>query len=392
MSSLNLAPHGQGPAASALDEATLAALTRELAETAEQHDRSGEFPHANLALLQRRGLLGLATDRSQGGGGADLAQLRRVVGAVAAGEPSTALVLCMQYLYHRRLVANPNWPEALKRRVMRGAVERGELINSLRVEPELGSPARGGLPQTVARRRADGWLLDGHKLYTTGIPGLTWLAVWARSDDPVPLVGTWLVHRDSPGIRIRESWDHLGMRATGSHEVIFEGVRLPLECAVDVYPADRPPALDAPAVADFNRAMAALLGAIYDGAARAARDWLVQWLLQRTPASLGAPLSSLPRVQETLGQIEGLLLASRLQLDALVEHPLTSQEAGLIKVAVTENAVAVVEKALELAGNHGLSLHHPLQRHYRNALCGRVHTPQRDSALVLAGKTAFGLV
>src|SRR5690606_9879234 len=216
-------------------------------------------------------------------------------------------VLCMQYLYHRRLADNPNWPEALKRRGIREAVGEGALINSLRVEPELGSPARGGLPQTVAKRQADGWILDGHKLYTTGIPGLTWLAVWARSDDPVPLVGTWLVHRDTPGIRIVESWDHLGMRASGSHEVIFENVRLPLEHAVDVYPVDQPPAINAPALADFNRGMATLLGAIYDGAARAARDWLVHWLAERTPASLGAPLSSLPRVQETVGQIEGLL-------------------------------------------------------------------------------------
>ncbi|MOA57020.1 putative acyl-CoA dehydrogenase YdbM [compost metagenome] len=56
---------------------------------------------------------------------------------------------------------------------------------------------------------------------------------------------------------------------------------------------------------------------------------------------------------------------------------------------VTENAVAVVEKALELTGNHGLSRHNPLQRHYRDVLCGRVHTPQRDSVWITSGKTAL---
>ncbi|KRW62092.1 acyl-CoA dehydrogenase family protein [Pseudomonas sp. TTU2014-080ASC] len=376
----------------AIDDKFLAELTRTLAEDAAEYDRDGAFPHANLKLLQQHGLLGLACDKRSGGGGADLPLLRKVIAAVAKGEPSTALVLCMQYLYHRRLADNPNWPAELKRRVIREALEEGALINSLRVEPELGSPARGGLPQTVAKRQADGWILDGHKLYTTGIPGLTWLAVWARSDDPVPLVGTWLVHRDTPGIRVVESWSHLGMRATGSHEVIFENVHLPLEHAVDVFPADAPPPINAPAQADFNRGMSTLLGAIYDGAAQAARDWLIEWLGQRAPASLGAPLSTVPRVQETVGDIERLLLSNRLQLDALSTHPLSSQEAGLIKVSVTENAVAVVEKALELTGNHGLSLHHPLQRHYRNVLCGRVHTPQRDSALILAGKTALNLL
>ncbi|MDP0869761.1 acyl-CoA dehydrogenase, partial [Klebsiella pneumoniae] len=84
-------------------------------------------------------------------------------------------VLCMQYLHLRRLADNPDWPGALKRRVAREVLEQGALINSLRVEPELGSPSRGGLPDTLARRVGDGWQLSGHKLYTTGIPGLTWL-------------------------------------------------------------------------------------------------------------------------------------------------------------------------------------------------------------------------
>lgn len=217
----------QTPSA-AFDE-WLPELTRQLAESADAHDRSGDFPHANLALLRHHGLLALALPPALGGPGASLGELRRVIGAVARGEPSTALVLCMQYLHLRRLADNPDWPGALKRRVAREVLEQGALINSLRVEPELGSPSRGGLPGTLARRVGDGWRLSGHKLYTTGIPGLTWLAVWACSDEPIPRVGTWLVRRDSPGIRIVESWDHLGMRASGSHEVLFEEVAVPLE-------------------------------------------------------------------------------------------------------------------------------------------------------------------
>lgn len=369
--------------------AQLPELTRQLAEGASAVDRSGEFPHANLALLHRHGLLGLALPPALGGPGASLGELRQAVGAVARGEPSTALVLCMQYLHLRRLADNPAWPESLKRRVAREALEQGALINSLRVEPELGSPARGGLPQTIARRHADGWRLSGHKLYTTGIPGLTWLAVWARSDEPAPRVGSWLVHRDSPGIRIVESWDHLGMRATGSHEVIFEDVPVPLDHAIGLYPHDQPPAPDEAVTRDFAQASAALLGALYDGVARAARDWLVQWLRERVPASLGAPLASLPRMQEALGDIEGRLLQNRLLLDAACRDWLSASDSGLIKVSVTDNAIAAVEKALELTGNHGLSRHNPLQRHYRDVLCGRVHTPQKDSVWIAAGRAAL---
>jgi len=48
-----------------------------------------------------------------------------------------------------------------------------------------------------------------------------------------------------------------------------------------------------------------------------------------------------------------------------------------------------VEKAIATTGNPGLSRHNPLQRHYRDVLCGRVHTPQSDMVLMGAGKAAF---
>ncbi len=375
--------------APATDAQALDALCATLAASAAQLDRDAEFPHANLALLRDAGLLGLATARRFGGDEADRSRLREVIGEVARGEPSTALLLAMQYINLRRLQRNATAPRPLLERVLRESVSDGALINAFRVEPELGSPARGGLPQTLARRHPDGWRLSGHKLYTTGIPGLTWLLVWARSDDPQPLVGGWLVHRDTPGIRVIESWDHLGMRATGSHEVIFEDVQLPPESAVDVHPLDRQPGLDAAAVAAFQGDNAILLAALYDGVARAARDDLLGWLARRVPGSLGAPLSSLPRVQEAVGRIDALLLSSRLQLRGSDDPALSVGELGQIKVNVIDNAIDAVRRGLELAGNHALEHANPLQRHYRNLLCGRVHTPQPDSVWLAAGKAAF---
>ncbi len=364
-------------------------ITEQLAQQAAALDRSGAFPHANLALLHEYGLLGLACEQRYGGAEANLFTLQQVVGAIAQGEPSTALIVCMQYLHHLRLASNPSWPESLRGAVSHGAVQNGALINSLRVEPELGSPARGGLPHTVAARTSAGWRLNGHKLYTTGIEGLSWLAIWARSDDADPQVGTWLVPRDSPGITIKRSWDHLGMRATGSHEVILRDVLVPLPHAVEIYPADRPPAPDTAQIQAAANAHAALLPAIYDGVARAARRWLIAWLQQRVPASLGAPLASLARVQENLGQIDGLLLVNQSLLRQAAARAFSTEQANLAKVTITENAIAAVEKALTQSGNHGLSRHNPLERHYRNVLCGRIHTPQNDSAWINAGKAAL---
>ncbi|MDE1164823.1 MAG: acyl-CoA/acyl-ACP dehydrogenase [Pseudomonas sp.] len=369
-----------------LDASALAEITRQLAESAEYHDRTGEFPAQNFALLHQHGLVSFTVPKAQGGGGATLAQARQVISAVARGEPSTALILVMQYLQHSRLQSNAQWPAHLRQQVAEDAVHNGALINALRVEPDLGTPARGGLPATVARRTAQGWRISGTKVYSTGSLGLTWYSVWARSDDADPLVGAWLVHKDTPGISIVQAWDHLGMRATCSHEISFDNVLVPLEHAVSVNPWSAPQAELDP---DGFLWMSVLLSAVYDGVARAARDWLVNWLQHRQPSNLGAPLSTLPRFQETVGHIDTLLFANQNLLDSAAAGLTAAQHAAQIKYLATDNAIRAVELAVQASGNPGLSRHNPLQRHYRDVLCSRVHTPQNDAILTGVGKAAF---
>ncbi|MBD8491370.1 acyl-CoA dehydrogenase family protein [Pseudomonas syringae] len=366
--------------------ARLATVTAQLAATADHYDETGEFPHANFRLLHEHGLLGLTVPKALGGGGADLAQALQVISAVARGEPSTALVLVMQYIQHARLQDSTQWPEHLRQQVAIEAVRDGALINALRVEPDLGTPARGGLPSTLARRTPEGWRISGRKIYSTGSHGLTWLGVWARSDDEDPLVGTYLVRKDTPGIRIVEDWDHLGMRATSSHEVIFDDVLVPLEHAVSVSPWSAPRAELDPAGMLW---MSVLLSAVYDGVAQAARDWLVTWLEQRKPTNLGAALASLPRFQEVVGRIDTLLFANQTLLGTAAQGLVPSRHAAQIKYLATDNALRAVEAAIEASGNPGLSRSNPLQRHYRNVLCARVHTPQNDTVLQGIGKAVF---
>jgi alkylation response protein AidB-like acyl-CoA dehydrogenase len=366
--------------------ARLASITVALAATAEHYDASGEFPHANFRLLHEHGLLGLTVPTELGGGGANLFQAQQTISAVAQGEPSTALILVMQYIQHARLQDSTSWPRDLRVQVARQAVQEGALINSLRVEPDLGTPARGGLPATTARRTAEGWRISGSKIYSTGSHGLTWFNVWARSDDPDPLVGAWLVHKDTPGIRIVEDWDHLGMRATCSHEVIFDEVLVPLDHAVSVSPWSAPQAeLDASGMLW----MAVLLSSVYDGVAHSARNWFVQWLEQRKPSNLGAALSTLPRFQEVVGEIDTLLFNNHNLLQSAAQGLTPAAHAAQIKYLVTTNAIRAVELAVEASGNPGLSRSNPLQRHLRDVLCARIHTPQNDVALIGVGKAVF---
>lgn len=365
-------------------------LAIEFAARAAEHDRDGSFPFANFARLHEAGLVALTVPRQLGGTGAGLAEAVDTVGTIAGGEPSTALVLAMHYVQHS-IVQRAPFPARLAAELGRAAVIDGALINALRVEPELGTPARGGLPATVASLTGGGWRLGGRKIYSTGAPILAWYLVWARTDEPEPRTGSFLVRAGSPGTVVEPTWDHLGMRASGSHDVVLEGVEVPEDHAVDL----RLPA--AWAVEPLTWAWNTLLiGAVYDGIARAARDWLTRYLQERVPTGVGAPLATLPHFQAAVGEIEGALAVNaRLLESAAVEvdrgRLAGVAELGLLKRAVTGNAVVAVRTALELSGNPGLSRRNPLERHYRDVLCGRIHTPQEDSVVLAAGKAALGL-
>ena len=227
-------------------ESQVEALARDFARRAAEHDEAGSFPFENIAKLKEPGLLALVVPAELGGGGGDLRAANHVVNAIGAGEPSTALVLAQQYLFHFRMLRHPAFPPALKEVIARSAVTDGALCNALLVEPEQGSPIRGGLPATTARRVEGGFRLSGRKIYSTGSVALRWLAVWARTDDCEPLIGGFIVAREFPGVSIEESSNHLGMRASASHDMVFNDVFVAKDHAVDLKaPAELEPPDDA---------------------------------------------------------------------------------------------------------------------------------------------------
>ncbi len=364
-------------------------LEAELAERAAEVDRTGAFPLESLGLLHAAGLLNLTARRVDGGEEAGLQRCADLVRRAGRGCASTALIFAMQ-LIQLRMVAQSDWPQQVVAAVGRSAGRYGALINALRVEPALGSPARGGLPDTVARRTAEGWAVTGRKIFSTGAPGLTWMVVFARTDEDAPRTGLFLVASRSPGIRIEPTWDQLGLRGSGSHDVVFEDVAVPDAHAVDL----RAPSGWARHDHVGGAWGALLIAALYTGVAEAARDWTIGFLRGRVPSGLGASLATLPRTQEAMGRIEARLLANRRLIDAAAAdvdagRPPDPAESGLIKTIAAENAIEAVQAAMQLTGNHGLSRANPLERHLRDVLCARVHTPQPDAAYVAAGRIAL---
>jgi alkylation response protein AidB-like acyl-CoA dehydrogenase len=377
-------------ASSSVDKARL--LAADFARRAAVHDRDASFPFRNFQALFDAGLLTLTVPRERGGLGAGMLETMRVLNEVARGCASTALVLAMHYIQHYGMAHGRPWPKHLAELMARESVKGVGLVNVLRVEPELGSPSRGGSMATVARRTAEGWRLSGRKIYSTGLPGLKWYSVWARTEEDDPRLGTFLVPAGLPGAKIVETWDHAGLRASGSHDLVLEDVLIPLDYEVDVRTPVEWRAGDPMALIVHGT----FVSAVYDGVARAARDWLVEFLKNRKPANLGAALATLPRAQEILGGIEVKLTTNTRLLESFAADcdkglKISMADAQALKMTVTNNAVACVEEALSLTGNHGLSRTNPLERHLRDVLCGRVHTPQDDSIKLTAGRLALGI-
>ncbi|MFH5924396.1 acyl-CoA dehydrogenase family protein [Roseomonas xinghualingensis] len=360
-------------------------LARSFAEGAAEHDREGSFPHGNIAALRDAGLLGFTVPRELGGAEIGLERAVEVVGTIAEGCPATALVLAIQFIQQRGIARNPAVSPAIRERLGRGAVQRGEVINALRVEPELGTPARGGLPASIARRVPGGWALSGRKIYSTGSPALSWGLVWARTDEETPRTGLFLLPMKALGVRIVETWDQAGLRASGSHDVLFNAVTLPEDHALELRAPDAWTDRDLDAVA-WNTL---LVAALYTGVARAARDWLIGFLRSRVPANLGKPLATLPRVQEAVGRIEALILTNERLIAGAARDETSATQLGLVKTVAADNAIAAVQEAVALCGNHALARSNPLERHLRDVLCARIHTPQPDAALLAAGRAAL---
>ena len=99
-------------------------------------------------------------------------------------------------------------------------------------------------------------------------------------------------------------------------------------------------------------------------------------------------------MQQAVGEIDSALYASRILLASIAErvdrgetpHP---QESLYVKHNVTKNALDAVSKAMEFSGNPGLAQANPLERHYRDVLCARVHSPQNDSIFLSGGRLAL---
>ncbi len=399
--------------------ALAAGLAEQFSAGAEAHDREGSFPHENFASLHRSGYLALTIPQEFGGRGATILEATLAQERLARGDGSTALGTSMHLSILGRLgravlagdsAEMGGWDRDRYARVARAVIEDGALLNSAASEPESGSPSRGGRPITRAVIGGDGdFTITGRKTYTTMAPGLRFFMVSATIEgDGGPEAAQFLLESGTPGMRIEETWDSVGMRASGSHDLVLEDARVPASTLLTRRPYGQPAPVEPSSVAAAPAAQtqapvegagwAALIPAVYLGIATAARDAAVQFARERRPQPLGGKsIGELPAVQRMLGEIEVALAESRALLfgaaEAWVEAPDRRREIlahlAAAKYVVTNRGVEITDKAMRVVGGAGLARSHPVQRYYRDVRAGLHHPPMDDVALVTLAKAAL---
>jgi alkylation response protein AidB-like acyl-CoA dehydrogenase len=351
-------------------------FARRAAATADE-DR---FVADNFATLKAAGLVEAGVPAELGGGGADTDELAAMLRTLAHHCGSTALAFSM----HTHQVAIPAWrwthqkAAAVEPLLKRIAGERIFLLSS------------GGSDWIAGSGKAEkvdgGYRIDARKVFTSGAPTGDLLMTGAILDTPEgPMVLHFGVPMNSPHVKVLDTWRTLGMRATGSHDVLIEGHVVP-EAAVAVKrkAGEWHPLFQIIATIAFP-----LVYAVYIGVAESARDLAVELAKRKPPGR---------HTVELAGRMDTELAGARLALEhMLAAVRLNAPSAATInqvmtgKALATHHAIAAVELAMEVAGGVGFYRSAGLERKFRDIQAARYHPLQSGPQAEYAGAMALGL-
>ena len=355
-------------------------LVPTLERDAERLDRTGEFVHEAFEQLRTHRFMSMLVPEELGGGGASYAEACAVMAELARGCPSTSLTLAM----HTHLVAAQVW------RHHRGLpapalskVADGELVL-------VSTGAADWLESSGTAVAVDGgYRISGRKMPSSGAPAGDLVVTSVRWEDAPD--GPQVVHASVPfgaeGVRIEETWDATGMRATGSHTVVFEDVFVP-EAAV---PLVRPAGIWHPVWATVIGAALPVIMSTYVGVAESAADRAIVLAGRRADradvaTNVGRMTTSLTTARDTV----------RAMIDATddlhFDNDLAFASAGLTrKTIATDAAIETVRRALEAGGGAAYATSSGLGRLLRDVHGALYHPLPAAQQERFAGRVALGL-
>lgn len=266
---------------------------------------------------------------------------------------------------------------------------------------ETGNDTPVLLSTAKAERAEGGYRFYGRKHFSSLTPVWTRLGLHAmdNSDPAAPKVVHAFLPRDTPGYRVEETWDVLGMRATRSDDTILEGCFVPDRYIARVVPAGAA-GLDAFVASIFVWALLGF-GNVYHGLARYAMDRTLDTVKKKRSIGLSRPISYHPEVQHAISDMVVDLESAEALLDRAASDWADNSDPGkvgglLIRVLAAkhravESSWRVVDMAMELAGGFGIFRAAGLERTFRDARLGRIHPANSFLTHELLAKLTLGI-
>src|SRR5262245_23502476 len=364
-------------------QAALARVIDEvIAPNADDIDRNGTFPRANLDALGEAGILGLCSSTDVGGGGEGLRAGADVVGQLAAACGSTAMVVLMHYSATAVV-------EALGPDDVRQAIASGSNLATLAFS-EVGSRSHFWAPVSTATADGDDVRLDARKSWVTSAgeaDTYVWSSTPVAAEGPMTL---WAVAGSTPGITVAGDFDGMGLRGNGSRPMTADGARIPVAARLG----------DDGAGLDLSLSIVLpwfLVGsaAFSVGLMRAVTGEATAHLIATRLEHLDQSLAQQPTQRLDLARMQiATDGADALVLDALNAIEQGREDATLrvleVKAAAGEAAIEVTELAMKVCGGAAFRRELGVERRFRDARAARVMAPTTDALRDFIGRALTG--
>ncbi|RNE57024.1 acyl-CoA dehydrogenase [Cryobacterium tepidiphilum] len=361
-------------------------LLERIRSRAAGYDERNAFFTEDLADLEAAGYLRALVPAEHGGLGLSLQQVAREQRRLAAAAPATALAVNMHLV----------WTAVAKVLVDRGddslsflqeEAGAGEIFGFGVSEPGNDLVLFGSMTD-AAPQPDGGYRFSGTKIFTSLSPAWTRLGTMGldSSDPEQPKIVWAFIDRDEPGIRQKDDWNTLGMRASQSQSTVLNGAYARPERVVRILdPGPNPDPLIFGVFATFE----ILLASVYTGVGARALELAVEAAKRRTSMKNGGrPLAEDPDIRWRIADMAMALDGMYPQIDALATDVDTLADHGPrwfallagLKHRATENAVRVVEQALRASGGSSYFAGNELGRLYRDVVAGLFHPSDAESA------------
>ena len=340
---------------------------REIRPHVRQMDETAHIPRELIARLFDLGVMGIEVPESFGGGGASFFHAVLAVEALSRVDPSIGVLVDVQ----NTLVINAllRWgTDDLKRRYLPKLA--ADTIGAYALS-EAGSGSDAFALATRAPEQGDGFSITGRKLWITNGNEAGIFIVFANVKPEAGYRGitAFVVERGFEGFSVGKKEDKLGIRASSTCELLFEGCRIPRANVLgDVGKGYKV------AIETLNEGRIGI-GAQMIGLTRGALDHAIAYVKERT--QFGKPIGEFQAVQHQIARAAMELDAARLSVyNAARLHDAGQPfltEAAMCKLFSSEVAERVTSLAVNLFGGYGFVKDYPVEKLYRDAKIGQIY-------------------